>query len=243
MTTPNPKAAPYAAARRTGESDAHMAPLIELTGCSKRYGNVLAVDDVSLALVAGEFMAITGPSGSGKSTLLGLLGLLETPTAGTYSFRGTRVTEFDDRETSRLRNRSFGFVFQQFHLLPELSAWENVSRPLVYANVPRRERRQRAAALLERFGLGARAEHRPAQLSGGEQQRVAIARALVNDPDVILADEPTGNLPREQWAPVLAALAELNAEGKTVVIVTHEPEVAAAAQREVAIHDGRLVGA
>lgn len=234
-----PEAAPNTAAKPTGNS-AHVSPLIELICCSKRYGNVTAVHEVSLALQESEFVAITGPSGSGKSTLLGMLGLLETPTTGTYSFRGTPVTEFADAETSRLRNRSFGFVFQQFHLLPELTAWENVARPLVYANVPKSARRERAFALLERFGLAARAAHRPAQLSGGEQQRVAIARALVNEPELILADEPTGNLPREQWEPILSALTELNSEGKTVVIVTHEPEVAAAATRTLSIHDGRL---
>lgn len=238
--TSHPQATTDTAAERTNVRSGRQAPLIELTGCTKRYGNVTAVDDVSLVLHESEFMAITGPSGSGKSTLLGILGLLEAPSAGTYSFRGIPVTEFADTETSRLRNRSFGFVFQQFHLLPELSAWENVARPLVYASVPKRARRERALALLERFGLAARADHRPAQLSGGEQQRVAIARALVNEPELILADEPTGNLPREQWAPILSALAELNAEGKTVVIVTHEPEVAAAATRTLSIHDGRL---
>jgi len=215
--------------------------LIQLDGFSKTYGSVTAVSNVTLNIQAGDFVAIVGPSGSGKSTLLGVLGLLEHATSGSYRFKGKMVADLDDTEASRLRNRSFGFVFQQFHLLPELTAWENVARPLLYAGVPRGERKARALALLEKLGLAARAHHRPAQLSGGEQQRVAIARALINDPDVILADEPTGNLPQLQWEPILELLAQLNREGKTVLIVSHEPGIAQQAKRCVELRDGRVI--
>lgn len=215
--------------------------LIRLERFSKSYGKVTALDGVSLEVKAGEFIAITGPSGSGKSTLLGMLGLLETPTGGTYLFQGQAVGKLSDTETSRLRNRGFGFVFQGFYLLPELTAWENVARPLLYAGVVRGERKGRALAMLEALGLADRARHRPAELSGGEQQRVAIARALVNDPDVILADEPTGNLPQAQWEPILQSLETLNQAGKTVFIVTHDPQVAARASRQVALRDGRIM--
>lgn len=175
------------------------------------------------------------------STLLGLLGLLENPSSGEYRFRGQSVSALEDAELSRLRNQTFGFVFQQFHLLPELTAWENVARPLQYAGVSRRERKERALDLLREFGLEHRSHHRPAQLSGGEQQRVAIARALVNDPEVILADEPTGSLPQTQWQTVLEALRQLNDQGKTVIMVTHEPQVAAQAQRQIMLQDGLII--
>lgn len=215
-------------------------PVIRVEGVTKTYGDVHAVDGVSMELVAGELVAITGPSGSGKSTLLGMLGLLETPSNGRYEFRGEAVSGLRDGQASRLRNESFGFVFQQFHLLPDLSAWENVARPLVYSGTAKQERRSRAMALLSRLGLEGRANHRPAQLSGGEQQRVAIARALINDPEVVLADEPTGNLPKAQWQPVLELLRQLSGRGRTVVVVTHEPEVAAIAGRKLGMLDGRL---
>lgn len=234
LTTPRSTASPLATELAV--------PLIELSSLSKSYGKVQAVSDVSLALRRGEFAAITGPSGSGKSTLLGIIGLLEAPTSGDYLFRGKHVQAMTDTHAAQLRNQAFGFVFQEFHLLPELSAWENVARPLVYAGVAKPERRQRALDLLETFGLADRAGHRPAQLSGGEQQRVAIARALVNDPEVVLADEPTGNLPEEQWQPVLQALGDLAASGKTVVVVTHEPAVAAAAERNIVLRSGSVVG-
>ena len=216
-------------------------PLIRLERFSKSYGKVRAVEDVSLDVHEGDFAAITGASGSGKTTLLGMVGLLETASDGTYTFKGRTVTQLADSEASKLRNQKFGFVFQQFHLLPELSAWENVARPLVYAGVAKRERKARALALLEKLGLAERANHRPAQLSGGEQQRVAIARALINDPDIILADEPTGNLPQAQWEPILELLEELNQQGKTVLIVSHEPQVADRARRKIVLQDGRVV--
>ena len=215
--------------------------LIRLQGCSRTYGTVDAVRDADLSVAAGEFIAISGASGSGKSTLLGMIGMLESPSSGSYSFRGTPVTELPDSEQSRLRNATFGFIFQQFHLLPELTAWENVARPLRYAGVGRRERRERALALLGDFGLATRAQHRPAQLSGGQQQRVAIARALVNDPDVILADEPTGSLPQAQWQQVLETFEQLHGSGKTVILVTHEPKVAERALRQVVLQDGQIV--
>jgi putative ABC transport system ATP-binding protein len=226
----------------TGNGHLNGQPLIELAGFGKRYRQVTAVSNVTLTVQRGDFIAITGPSGSGKTTLLGMMGLLEDATEGEYRYNGQPVHTLADSEASRLRNRSFGFVFQQFHLLPHLRAWENVARPLVYAGVPRAERRSRALSLLERLGLAARAQHYPAQLSGGEQQRVAIARALVNNPEVILADEPTGNLPKSQWEPILALLTQLNREGRTVIIVSHDPEVARCAQTQLVLCDGEIVG-
>ncbi len=217
------------------------APLISVQGLTKAYGSVTAVDHLDLSVEAGDFLAITGPSGSGKSTLLGILGLLEEPSAGEYRFAGRPVMSLSDQEASRLRNRHFGFVFQQFHLLPHLSAWENVARPLTFAGVKRRERKERALAMLERVSLSHRSHHRPTQLSGGEQQRVAIARALVTDPDLILADEPTGNLPQAQWGPILDLLAELNEAGKTVLIVSHEPAVVRRARASIELGDGKLL--
>lgn len=216
-------------------------PLIRLESYSKNYGAVSAVHDANIAIEAGEFIAITGPSGSGKTTLLGMLGLLESPSSGSYMLRGRVVAELEDVEQSRLRNANFGFVFQQFYLLPELTAWENVARPLRYAGVSRRARKERALALLNEFGLEERIQHRPAQLSGGEQQRVAIARALVNDPEVLLADEPTGSLPQAQWQPILDTLERLNAQGRTVIMVTHEPLVAERARRQIMLQDGQIV--
>lgn len=221
--------------------------LIGLAGIGKAYGSTSALDGLDLQIDRGEYVAIVGPSGSGKSTLLGLVGLLETSSAGSYRLLGESVPGIGDKEASSLRNRRFGFVFhrfgfvfQQFHLLPQLTAWENVARPLVYASVPAAERKARSLQLLAALGLAQRSRHRALQLSGGEQQRVAIARALINDPDVILADEPTGNLPQEQWRQVLDLFETEWAKGKTVIIVTHEPAVAARAKRTVQLRDGRL---
>lgn len=214
--------------------------LIRLAGLSKQYGTTHALTGLNLAIRKGEFVAIVGPSGSGKSTLLGLVGLLEAPSSGGYKLLGDDVEKLGDREASALRNQRFGFVFQQFHLLPQLSAWENAARPLLYAGVPRGERKSRSLALLAELGLENRSHHRATQLSGGEQQRVAIARALINNPEVILADEPTGSLPQELWGQVLGLLEAQWRNGKTVIVVTHEPSVAARAQRVVRLRDGQL---
>jgi putative ABC transport system ATP-binding protein len=215
--------------------------LMVLSGISKNFGTLEVLKDIELRIHSGEFLALMGASGSGKSTLLGILGLLEQPDSGTYSFSGRDVSHLSDSEQSRLRNKAFGFVFQQFHLLPELNAWENVARPLVYAGVRLKERRDRALTLLEMLGLAARAKHRPSQLSGGEQQRVAIARALINDPEVILADEPTGNLPQRLWRDVMDLLLDQNRQGRTIVLVTHDERVAAEAHRQVHLQDGQMV--
>lgn len=204
------------------------------------YGVLGALKDVNLEIHEGEFVSISGPSGSGKSTLLAVLGLLERPSVGTYCVNGQDAWRLNDGEQSRLRGETLGFVFQQFHLLPELTALENVARPLRFARVPPTEARARAARLLDRVGLAARAGHRPSQLSGGEQQRVAIARALVRQPRMLLADEPTGNLPQSLWADILDVFTGLNQEGHTIVLVTHDPLVAARASRHVILHDGTI---
>jgi putative ABC transport system ATP-binding protein len=205
---------------------------------------VPALRGVSLTIPAGEYAAIVGPSGSGKSTLMHLLGGLDRPTSGTLLVAGRDVAKLDSAELAALRNQTIGFVFQAFHLLPRTSAVDNVALPLVYAGVRAGDRRRRAAAVLERVGLGHRLKHRPNQLSGGEQQRVAIARALVTDPSLLLADEPTGNLDSNTGAEVLALLEALNREsGVAVVLVTHDHEVAARARRQVRMRDGQIVEA
>jgi putative ABC transport system ATP-binding protein len=201
---------------------------------------VPALVDASLSVQPGEFVAIVGPSGSGKSTLMHVVGCLDRPTAGTYSIAGTPVSELDDDALADLRSRTIGFVFQSFNLLPRTSALENVATPLLYQGMRRRERLTRAGAVLERLGLGDRLTHEPSELSGGQQQRVAIARALVTEPALILADEPTGNLDSQSGAEVIAILRELNATGRTIVLITHDPAVAVAAGRQVRIADGRL---
>jgi putative ABC transport system ATP-binding protein len=190
---------------------------------------------------AGESLAIVGSSGSGKSTLMNVLGCLDRPTSGSYRLAGEEVARLDRNRLAEIRNRTIGFVFQGFHLLPRTSALENVELPLAYAGVPAAERRRRAAAALERVGLGDRLKHSPNQLSGGQQQRVAIARALVGEPRVLLADEPTGNLDSRTGREILAILDELVAQGITVILVTHEAEVAAHAARVVEMSDGRIV--
>ncbi len=224
--------------------DDSTSPIVELVAVDKRYeSGSLSVDalrEVSLRIDEGEYVAIIGPSGSGKSTLMHILGCLDLPTAGTYRLAGVDVSEMDERELALVRNRRVGFVFQQFNLLSRLSAWRNVELPLVYAGVERRERRVRAVHSLERVDLGDRLEHRPNELSGGQQQRVAVARALVNEPSLILADEPTGNLDSASAADVLALLGELHRAGRTVVLITHDVETAEAAQRIVRIRDGRI---
>lgn len=205
-------------------------------------GEVLrALDSVDLDIQAGEFVAIMGASGSGKSTLLNILGCLDRPTSGRYELAGRDVSHLTRSELAEVRNRQLGFVFQSFNLLPRTSALENVELPLVYAGVKRDERRVRARAALARVGLGERIQHMPSQLSGGQQQRVAIARALVNQPRLILADEPTGNLDSKTSISVMALLQALWRDGQTVVFVTHEPDVAAYASRVIVVRDGTIV--
>ncbi|MDA8281782.1 MAG: ABC transporter ATP-binding protein [Actinomycetota bacterium] len=220
-------------------------PVIELDDVRKTYDaggvRVEAVRGVTLVIERGEYVAVMGPSGSGKSTLMHILGALDVPTAGTYRLAGVDVSRLDERELAEVRNRRIGFVFQQFHLMSSMPAWRNVEMPLTYAGVGRRLRRERAADALARVGLGDRAGHRPTQLSGGQQQRVAVARALVTDPDIVLADEPTGNLDSASTADVLGLLDEVHAAGRTVVVITHEPDVAASADRVVRLRDGVVV--
>ena len=202
---------------------------------------VSALRGVSVTVGEGDYVAIVGTSGSGKSTLMHLLGALDRPTSGTLLIDGRDVSTLGPAEMAKLRNETIGFVFQSFHLLPRTTARDNVALPLVYRGTGRRERRERAAAMLERVGLAHRVDHRPNQMSGGEQQRVAIARALITSPSVLLADEPTGNLDSATGQQVLTLLESLNAEGVAVVLVTHDRDVAARARREITMQDGLIV--
>jgi putative ABC transport system ATP-binding protein len=219
-------------------------PLLELEDVSRVYGEeveVYALRDVSLQIYAGDFMSIVGPSGSGKSTMLGLLGVLDLPTRGAIRIAGQDVSALDDASRSRLRGNSIGFVFQQFHLIPHLTALGNVETALLYRDLRPRERRERAFAALDQLGLGNRADHRPVQMSGGEQQRVALARAIVTDPLMILADEPTGALDSANAAHVLEIFKGLESPERAVVMVTHDLTVANTARRKVSMRDGQIV--
>ncbi|WP_418058573.1 ABC transporter ATP-binding protein [Pimelobacter simplex] len=221
-----------------------MSALIELSGVRKTYrsGSVEfeALRGIDTTIAEGEYTAAIGPSGSGKSTLMNILGCLDVPTEGHYVLAGEDTSALDEAALAAIRNRRIGFVFQQFHLLASMPAWRNVELPLVYAGVPRAERRERAVAALTRVGLADRVENRPGQLSGGQQQRVAVARALVTEPDLLLADEPTGNLDSASTRDVLGLFDELHAAGRTIVLITHEPDVAARAQRNLLIDDGLI---
>jgi putative ABC transport system ATP-binding protein len=222
-------------------------PLITTTDLTRRYAigpaTVEALRGATLAIDGGEFVAITGPSGSGKSTLMNILGCLDRPTSGSYRLGGVETATLDGDARAEIRNRKIGFVFQNFNLLSRTTALENVELPLFYGSLPLASQHARAEHALGRVGLGHRAHHVPSQLSGGEQQRVAVARALVNDPELLLADEPTGNLDSRTSADVIAMLRDLNhTSGLTIVLVTHDPEVAAAADRVITFRDGRIVG-
>jgi len=221
-----------------------VTPLLELENVSRVYGEeveVYALRDVSLQIYPGDFMSIVGPSGSGKSTMLGLLGVLDLPTRGAIRIAGQDVSALDDASRSRLRGNSIGFVFQQFHLIPHLTALGNVETALLSRDLRPRERRERAFAALDQLGLAPRADHRPVQMSGGEQQRVALARAIVTDPLMILADEPTGALDSANAAHVLEIFKGLESPERAVVMVTHDPTVANTARRKVSMRDGQIV--
>jgi putative ABC transport system ATP-binding protein len=223
------------------------APLVaELDHIRKVYGNgdtaVTALDDLCLNVRRGEYLAVMGTSGSGKSTAMNILGCLDRPSSGSYRLNGTPVERLSDDQLADLRNRELGFVFQQFHLLQELTALDNVMLPMVYAGVPAEQRRELGIAALQRVGLGERLHNKPNQLSGGQQQRVAVARAIINNPNLLLADEPTGALDSRTTKEVLDLFDELHREqGMTILLVTHEHDVAARAERIVHFHDGRLV--
>lgn len=204
---------------------------------------VPVLKDVSFSVEEGEYVAIMGPSGSGKSTLMNIIGCLDTPTSGTYFLNGVDISGRSDSEMSKIRNKSIGFVFQNFNLLPKQSAVENVALPLLYSGVPRKERRERAKAALEKVGLEDRLEFKPTQLSGGQKQRVAIARAIVTKPDILLADEPTGALDTASGLQVMELFKQLNQEGMTVIMITHDPDIAAHAHRVMTIRDGILSSA
>ena len=220
------------------------ALVIEIEGVTKLYRmgaeTIHALRGVALSIRRNEYLAIMGPSGSGKSTLMNMLGCLDTPTAGRYDFNGKNVAHMDDDELAEIRNREIGFVFQTFNLLPRSDALHNVELPLIYAGMPPHERRERALAALEHVGLGHRVHHRPNELSGGQRQRVAIARALVNRPSIILADEPTGNLDSRTGVEIMALFEELYEQGNTLIVVTHEEDIALHARRIVRLRDGLI---
>ncbi|MEM9904462.1 MAG: ABC transporter ATP-binding protein [Cyanobacteria bacterium P01_D01_bin.44] len=222
-----------------------MPTLIKFHHIAKVYGSgnteVRALWDVDMSIEQGEYCSIMGPSGSGKSTAMNVIGCLDRPTSGEYFFDNQDVAQLDDDELAHIRNRKIGFVFQQFHLLPQLTALDNVSLPMVYSGIPPAERHERASEALKRVGLGSRTHNKPTQLSGGQQQRVAIARAIVNRPLLLLADEPTGALDTQTTKEVMDIFSELNASGITVVMVTHEPEVARLTDRIIWFRDGQVI--
>ncbi len=219
-------------------------PLVELRNVSKIYHlggeEIRALDDVSLDIDGGEFISIIGPSGSGKSTLMHILGCLDSPTKGTIRLDGTMIENASSRELARIRNRKIGFVFQFFNLLPKLTVLQNVELPMIYSGASSRERRERAMHALKLVDMENRARHRPMQLSGGQQQRTAIARALVNDPKIVFADEPTGNLDSHTGEAILKLFYQLSQEGRTIALVTHDPEIAASTPRRIEIRDGKV---
>ncbi|RYZ56895.1 MAG: ABC transporter ATP-binding protein [Chitinophagaceae bacterium] len=219
-----------------------MQPVIHLQDIYKNYylGNVVieVLKGISLTIQRGEYVALMGPSGSGKSTLMNIIGCLDTPTSGTYTLNGQAVSGMSDDNLADVRNREIGFVFQQFHLLPRLTALENVALPLVYAGVPKKQRNARAAEVVGKVNLTDRSHHKPSELSGGQNQRVAIARALINNPSLILADEPTGNLDSRTSGEIMAIFDQIHAAGNTVILVTHEEDIAAHARRIIRLKDG-----
>ena len=219
--------------------------IISMKRITKSYemgeAQVRALDDVNVEVERGEFISIVGPSGSGKSTLMNLIGCLDRPTSGEYYLDDEKVDELGDDQLAHIRNKKIGFVFQTFNLLPRTNCLHNVELPLLYSNVPRKEREKKALELLQRVGLGERVYHNPNELSGGERQRVAIARALVNDPAIVLADEPTGNLDSKTGSEIMAMFTSLNQEGKTIVLVTHERYIADYSARIITLRDGRVV--
>jgi putative ABC transport system ATP-binding protein len=220
-------------------------PVIRLEKVVKTYAigeiEVHALQGISITIARGDFVAIMGPSGSGKSTLMNIIGCLDQATSGQYLLDGVDVRRHDEEDLSIIRNRKIGFVFQSFNLIPRTTTLANVELPLIYAGVPRAERRERSVAALERVGLGSRLDHQPSELSGGQQQRAAVARAIVTNPPLILADEPTGNLDSHSTAEVLDVFSELNRDGRTVVLITHEDDVAARARRVISLRDGEVI--
>ncbi len=241
---PSPSLAPTSDPSSEAESAPPAGPVAELIHVSKIYGSgdteVRALDDLCLTVQRGDYLAVMGASGSGKSTAMNILGCLDRPTTGHYRLNGIEVDSLSDDELADLRNQQLGFVFQQFHLLPQLSALDNVMLPMVYARVPYEERRLRGLAALDRVGLSNRVNNKPNQLSGGQQQRVALARAIINGPAMLLADEPTGALDSRTTEEVLSLFGDLNAQGITILLVTHENDVGARAQRVVHFRDGRI---